>query len=127
MSLAAIEARAHCKFAGRSPRLQAKRNAAAEAARQFSDRKADGIVIPLSEWMGHNNGPAWDDELLFIEYCWQEAHKKAWKGPTQEIAIRRAHKAAALGLTYCEYTLEIMERGRFADEKLAAKLRRKRK
>ena len=127
MSLAAIEARAHSKLSNASPRLRAKRNAAAEAARKICDRKADGIVIPLSEWIGHNNGPSWDDELLFIEYCWQEAHKKAWAAPTQEIAVRRAWKAEALGLTYREYTLEIIERGRFPDEKLAAKLRRKRK
>ena len=126
MSLAAIEARARSKFGAADPRLSSKRNAAAEAARKIADRKTDGIVIPLSEWIGHNNGPGWDDELLFIEYCWREAHRKAWKAPTLEIGIRRARKAAVLGLTYREYTLEIMERGRFADEKLAAKLRRKR-
>src|SRR4051812_25596602 len=99
MSLASIEARAHSKLANASARLRSKRNAAAEAARRISDRKTDGIVIPLSEWIGHNNGrkrPGWDDELLFIEYCWREAHKKAWKAPSQELAIHRLGKAAAL-------------------------------
>jgi hypothetical protein len=39
-----------------------------------------------------------------------------------EIAIRRARKAEALGLTYAEYTLEILERGRHLQETDAARI-----
>jgi hypothetical protein len=38
------------------------------------------------------------------------AYKVAWKTPC-EIALRRLARAEALGMTYREYTLEILERG----------------
>jgi len=44
---------------------------------------------------------------------WRRAHRKAWKTPPREIALRRLELAEAAGLTYREYTLEILERGRF--------------
>jgi hypothetical protein len=37
--------------------------------------------------------------------------KRAWKTPPREIALRRLSRAEALGITYREYTLEILERG----------------
>jgi hypothetical protein len=40
-------------------------------------------------------------------------HKRAWKTPPREIALRRLARAEALGLTYRQYTLEILERGRY--------------
>ncbi|OYW98182.1 MAG: hypothetical protein B7Z14_15620, partial [Bosea sp. 32-68-6] len=43
-------------------------------------------------------------------FDWRFAHRKAWKKP-RDIALRREDKAEALGLTYEEYSLEIMERG----------------
>ncbi len=36
--------------------------------------------------------------------------------PTFEIGVRRAKKAAALGISYREYVLEILERGRYLGE-----------
>jgi hypothetical protein len=42
-----------------------------------------------------------------------KAHKAAWKTPPREIALRRLDRAEAVGMTYREYTLEIMERGRY--------------
>jgi len=64
--------------------------------------------------IGHNGGPPLDDDAdgswrLFI---WRKAHKKAWKTPPREIALRRLERAEALGMSYRDYTLEIMERGR---------------
>ena len=41
------------------------------------------------------------------------ASEAAFKKVPAETAIRRAKKAEALGLTYREYTLEILERGRY--------------
>ena len=122
MSLADIQARAQAKvgYAGSKQRAHYFREA--EKAKRIADLKAAGYVVPLSEWLGHNNGPPWDMAELFIVYCWTKACEKAWKMP-QETAIRRARKAANLGLTYKQYALEIMERGRFPDEALAAELR----
>jgi hypothetical protein len=66
--------------------------------------------------IGHNGGPPLDPEtpghLSWHAYVWRKAHKKAWKTPPREIALRRLERAEALGMTYREYTLEIMERGR---------------
>ena len=76
MSLAAIEARARARAGAGDPRARAKRFNVAEQARRIANLKAEGYVIPLSEWIGHNNGPDWDEVALFIAYCWKEAHKK---------------------------------------------------
>jgi hypothetical protein len=65
--------------------------------------------------IGHNGGPllAPDDPgESWRRYCWRRAHKAAWKTPPREIALRRLERAEALGMTYREYTLEILERGR---------------
>jgi hypothetical protein len=65
--------------------------------------------------LGHNGGPLLepdDPNEGWRSYCWRRAHKKAWKTPPPEIALRRLERAEALGMTYREYTLEIMERGR---------------
>jgi hypothetical protein len=123
MTLADIQARARSKAGQSSSKARATYFAAADKARKVANLKAEGYVVPLSEWLGHNNGPAWDSLELFLEYCWDKAHKKAWTPPNWEIGVRRAKKAAALGVTYRQYALEIMERGRFLDEDGAAALR----
>jgi hypothetical protein len=64
---------------------------------------------------GHNGGPPLepdDPEVGWRAYCWRRAHKAAWKAPPREIALRRLQRAEALGMSYREYTLEILERGR---------------
>jgi hypothetical protein len=65
--------------------------------------------------IGHNGGPPLEEEdpgggRLFL---WRKAHRKAWKTPPREIALRRLERAEALGMTYRAYTLEILERGRY--------------
>jgi hypothetical protein len=123
MALADIQARAAAKAGYASSKARASYFVAADKARKLANLKAEGYVVPLSEWLGHNNGPAWDAFELFIAYCWKEAHKKAWTPPNWEIGVRRAKRAEALGLTYRQYTLEIMERGRYLDEYGPAKLK----
>lgn len=63
----------------------------------------------------HNGGPPLDDEppdaIAWRSYCWRRAHRRAWKTPPPEIALRRLARAEELGMTYKEYTLEILERG----------------
>ena len=72
----------------------------------------DGSLI------GHNGGPPLDPDPVedpaaaaWRRYCWKRAHKRAWKTPPREIALRRLARAEELGMTYREYALEIMERG----------------
>ena len=61
---------------------------------------------------GHNGGPPLEEEdpgggRLHL---WRRARKRAWTVP-REVALSRLARAEALGITYREYTLEIMERG----------------
>lgn len=69
--------------------------------------------------IGHNGGPPLKEPrrrsaagtgAIGRFFDWRFAHRKAWKKP-RDIALRREEKAQALGLTYEEYSLEIMERG----------------
>ncbi len=61
--------------------------------------------------IGHNGGPPLDPEESYRGYLWRRASKRAWKAP-REIALRRLARAEELGMTYRDYTLEILERGR---------------
>ena len=86
---------------------------------------------------GHNGGPPLDDHTpewgnngIGNYFYWKAAHRAAWKNPSPGIVAFRIRKAERLGLTYEEYTLEILERGRYLqagdDEAIAAiKARRK--
>jgi hypothetical protein len=64
--------------------------------------------------IGHNGGPPLEEEFgaSWRGYIWRKAHKKAWKTPPREIALRRLARAEELGMSYKDYTLEIMERGK---------------
>jgi len=68
---------------------------------------------------GHNGGPPLDDHTpewgndgIGNYFYWRAAHRAAWKNPSPGIVAFRIRKAGRLGLTYEEYTLEILERGR---------------
>src|SRR5439155_22613697 len=69
---------------------------------------------------GHNRGPPldddhtpeWGDSGIGNYFYWKAAHRAAWKNPSPGIVAFRIRKAERLGLTYEEYTLEILERGR---------------
>lgn len=70
---------------------------------------------------GHNGGPPLEDEHVpewgrggaFTYFAWKNARAEVWKKVPWETMIRRARKAEAIGLTYEEYTLELLERGRY--------------
>lgn len=62
--------------------------------------------------IGHNGGPPLERTHGWTVTCWRKAQKKAWKTPPIEVVRRRCKRAAELGMTYREYTLEILERGR---------------
>nr|WP_159999687.1 hypothetical protein [Roseomonas sp. 18066] len=64
---------------------------------------------------GHNGGPPLEDDverLGWNAWNWRRAHRRAWKTPPREIALRRLARAEELGMSYHDYALEIMERGR---------------
>jgi hypothetical protein len=70
--------------------------------------------------IGHNGGPPleepaheWGNGRFGTYFEWKAAHRRAFYDIPSEIAVMRARRAAKLGLTYEEYTLEILERGRF--------------
>jgi hypothetical protein len=68
---------------------------------------------------GHNGGPPldehtpeWGNDGIGNYFYWKAAHRAAWHNPSPGIVAFRIRKAERLGLTYEEYTLEILERGR---------------
>lgn len=73
---------------------------------------------PLDDY----RGPPWGkgDPHLFLH--WQSAHRQAWKSVPAEVVRFRMEKAERLGLTYEEYTLEILERGRHLQAEDAARI-----
>lgn len=74
-------------------------------------------AVPVFVRIGHNGGPPLDDGPTLAgdwnHYCWKRAHKRAWKTPPREIALRRLHRAEELGMTYREYTAVILDKGVF--------------
>jgi hypothetical protein len=70
--------------------------------------------------VGHNGGPPleeehrpeWGNDGIGNYFYWKAAHRAAWHNPSPGIVAFRLRKAERLGLTYEEYTLEILERGR---------------
>jgi hypothetical protein len=77
--------------------------------------------IPVSGLpTGHNGGPPlddvhtpeWGDGGIGNYFYWKAAHRRAWHNPSPGIVSFRIQKAERLGLTYEEYTLEVLERGR---------------
>lgn len=70
---------------------------------------------------GHNGGPPLDDDNvpewgrgpIGNYFSWRAAHRAAWRSLPHERMLWRLGKAERVGLTYEEYTLEILERGRY--------------
>jgi hypothetical protein len=76
----------------------------------------DGEAAP-----GHNGGPPLDDEHvpewgrggIGNYFSWKAAHRQAWRNLAPELMLNRLRRAERIGLTYEEYTLELLERGRY--------------
>jgi hypothetical protein len=84
-----------------------------------------------------DNGPPLDDDPrpwggngIGNWFEWSAALDRVWKDVPYDIAVMRARRAEALGLSYREYTLEILERGRYlsaeADADRIAEIKRRR-
>jgi hypothetical protein len=89
----------------------------------MSKPASDGLVAeqtgPVDAVPGHNGGPPLDEHVpewgangIGNYFYWKAAHGRAWRNPSPGIVSFRINKAERLGLTYEEYTLEILERGR---------------
>lgn len=63
--------------------------------------------------IGDNGGPPLDPEASWRLFCWRRAHRRAWESPGREVLLRRLELAGKAGMTYRDYALEIMERGRY--------------
>jgi hypothetical protein len=70
---------------------------------------------------GHNGGPPLNDEHrpewgeggIGNYFYWKAAHRAAWHSASRDVVLFRMQRAERLGLSYQEYTLEILERGRY--------------
>ncbi|MBN9053998.1 MAG: hypothetical protein J0H80_09560 [Rhizobiales bacterium] len=98
----------------------------------LADPASDAPAAPLS-----NGGPPLDDSPrpwgnngIGNYFEWKAASEKAFNDVPYDIAVMRARRAEAMGLTYREYTLEILERGRYlsaeADAERIAEIKRRR-
>lgn len=75
-----------------------------------------------------DDAPPWGRNGIGRYFEWAAAKKKAFDAPS-DIARLRARRAAMIGLTYEEYVLEILERGRYlsaGDTERIAEIKRKR-
>lgn len=130
VNFAVSAARAQARAARRETRAELKQSVAGWRASHREQRENTlqqmGIVIPLSQWLGHNNGPDILESTLFKEHCWRKAQEAAFAPPDAETGARWARKAEELGLTYREYRLELLERGRHPKEEDAERIRRAR-
>jgi hypothetical protein len=81
------------------------------------------LLPPRNAKLGDNGGPPLEEETprckrapkvepIGAELDWRLASRRAWRKGGREIALRRLERAEAIGLTYEEYTLEILERAR---------------
>ena len=95
---------------------------------------------PRTPTIGHNGGPPLDDEHvpewgrggIGTYFSWRAAHRAAWRSLPREMMLWRLEKAERLGLTYEEYTSEVLDSGRYlgpgdADRIAAIKRDRRRK
>jgi hypothetical protein len=127
VNFALSAARIRAKAAGRETRVELRQAAvswrASHREQRENDLKEMGVVIPLSDWLGHNNGPDILESLLFKEWRWRRVQIEAFAPPDAETGARWAAKAEKLGLTYREYRLELLERGRHPTDEDALRIR----
>jgi len=69
--------------------------------------------------IGHNGGPPLEDHLprwgrgnAYRYFCWKNAHARAWKSASSDIALFRLKRAEAAGVSYRDYMLALLDTGR---------------
>jgi len=83
-----------------------------------------GLSAPAR--IGHNQGPPLDEPTAdaFVRYRWRKAHAEVWKNPPLAILKLRVARAAAAGVSYREYMLELLDSGRHLQAADVAERRR---
>jgi hypothetical protein len=71
-------------------------------------RRTDNGGPPLED----NHVPEWGRRGIGNYFDWRRAHRRSWRRASPDVVRFRDDKAEKLGLTYAEYTLEILEFGR---------------
>ena len=66
---------------------------------------------PLDEPAEHV--PEWGNAGIRTYFGWKRAYNQVWKSVPHSIMLRRLQKAQACGLTYEEYTLHLLDTGRY--------------
>lgn len=115
-------AKARSRAAARDTDGNLKQAAAGWRERRENDLREMGVAIPLSVWLGHNQGPPILDPTLLLERQWRAAQSATLAPPNLETGRRWARKAARLGLSYREYRLELLERGRHPTDEEAQRI-----
>jgi hypothetical protein len=126
INFALSEARARARASARDTKSALAASAAVEARisreRRENNLRAQGVVIPLSDWLGHNNGPDILKPTLFLGYQWRKAQEEAFRPPSREMGVRWARMAEKLGLTYREFRLVLLEHGRYPTDEDARRI-----
>lgn len=126
VDFAASAARARGRLSARDMSVRTAKAAAGWRERREANLQQSGIVIPISEWLGHNNGPPMLESQTLLERQWRMAREAALAPPDAATGRRWADLAQRLGLTYEEYRIEMLERGRHPTQEVAALIRARR-
>jgi hypothetical protein len=78
-----------------------------------------GMDIAVAPRLGHNGGPPLDEHVpewgpgpIGTYFDWKRAYRRSRSAPRSVVMFRLA-RAERVGLTYEEYLLEILDRGRY--------------
>jgi hypothetical protein len=123
VNFALSAARVRARTSARDTRTELKAAVSVWRERRENDLTETGVVIPLSEWLGHNNGPDILESGRFKAWRWKQAQQEAFAPPNGGTGARWARKAEELGLSYREYRLELLERGRHPTDEDARRIR----
>jgi hypothetical protein len=79
--------------------------------------------------LGHNGGPPldahvpeWGSDGIGTYFEWKRAHRRAWRRASRSVVMFRLGRAETVGLTYHEYTAEILDTGRYLQREDAARI-----
>ena len=84
--------------------------------------------IEIQPRLGHNGGPPLDDHVpewglgpIGTYFDWKRAHRRSRRA-SRSVVMFRLGRAERVGLTYEEYLLEILDRGRYLQAEDAARI-----
>ena len=76
VNFALSAARAHARSTIRETRTVVRQAAAGWRERRENDLREMGVVIPLSDWLGHNNGPDIIESQLLKQWRWTRLKRR---------------------------------------------------